>query len=569
MRRCQTARWPLRSFRPLRPLYTTTPIFYVNANPHLGHLYSMLLADTRTRWEKLTPGAATFFTTGTDEHGLKVQAVAEAQGVAPQALVDRVSQNFKRLADDMQIDYDRFIRTTDADHVQAVQEFWRQMQQRGLLYRGTHAGWYSVSDETFYPEQQIERRADGRMVSRETGAEVVHQTETNWFFRLGQFRLQLIAHLEAHPHFVLPRSRQDALLQELRAAELDDLSVLRPSLRLQWGIEVPGDALQRVYVWFDALVNYITSVGWPQQPLAGGDGAHATTRGGWPATHVIGKDIMRFHCVYWPIFLLAAELPPPRQVVVHSHWLSHGVKMSKSLGNVVDPVATAHYYGRDALRFFLMEYLNIDADCNYREDQFHFAREKLIGKYANLATRCGGTAFSVLEAVRLAHAGAFAAVDGAIERHALATDVAALLALRDRLVTEANAAFAAMSTSFACFNQQQAIGTWWRVVEAANEFFQLAQPWLYKEPLLLPQHALLRHYFIYLAADATRIASILISPVIPLLAGQILDRLAVHPQHRDARFCRIGADPHYGTGTNDAGHKVPIQRVPMRQDSSL
>lgn len=354
-------------FNSSKPVYITTPIFYVNANPHLGHLYSMLLCDTRNRWEKLKPNAKTFFTTGTDEHGLKIQAVAEQQRIHPKDLTDKVSQNFKKLANDLDIDYDRFIRTTDDDHIKAVQFFWNLMMEKGFLYTGSHSGWYSISDETFYPETQIEEIPGGKWRSKETKNEVIFQEETNYFFKLSQFQDQLVEFMEANPDFIIPRSKYLTLLKELKETKLEDLSVSRPSSRLSWGIEVPNDPSQKIYVWFDALINYITSCGYPKM------------NDFWPATHVVGKDIIRFHCVYWPIFLMAAGIDVPKQVVVHSHWLSDGFKMSKSLGNVVDPHSTAEYYGKDSLRFFLMEYSNIESDCNYREDQFHFTREKLLG----------------------------------------------------------------------------------------------------------------------------------------------------------------------------------------------
>ncbi|CAH2353919.1 methionine--tRNA ligase, mitochondrial [[Candida] railenensis] len=557
-------------FSSTKPFYTTTPIFYVNANPHLGHLYSSLLCDTRNRWEKLKPGAKTFFTTGTDEHGLKIQAVAEAQGIHPKELTDRVSENFKKLATDLNIEYDRFIRTTDPDHVSAVQYYWNTMQEKGLLYQGLHSGWYSISDETFYPESQIEEH-DGKMISKETRNVVVFQEETNYFFRLSNFQEQLIEYLESNSDFIIPHSRYLSLLNELKENKLEDLSVSRPSSRLTWGIEVPNDETQKVYVWFDALINYITSCGYPSDAFF--SGATADGANPWPGTHVIGKDIIRFHCIYWPIFLMAANIAVPKQVVVHSHWLSDGFKMSKSLGNVVDPQSTADYYGKDPLRFFLMEYSNLENDCNYREEQFHFTREKLIGKYANLITRCGGNAFNIVESLKDYESGEYKNIDGLLDSRALNSEVPEIKQIRDNLVLLTNSLFETMDKKMEQFDQQRAISEWWNIVESANQLFQLGQPWLYAKELKNEQisperkkaYTTLRNYYTFIAAEVSRVSSILISPIIPELSNQILDRLNVDKSRRNAAFCKIGSDLTYGLGANDKSHKVPISRVPMRE----
>lgn len=561
-----------------KPFYITTPIFYVNAKPHLGHLYSMLLCDTRSRWEKLNPRQSSFLLTGTDEHGLKIQEVAAKQGIDCKVLVDRVSENFKNLAQILNIDYNRFMRTTDADHLETVKFFWKLMEEKGLIYEGSHSGWYSVSDETFYPETQIEEvidKATGKTkkISKETKNEVIYQDEINYFFKLSHFQQDLIDFLLQNPDFVRPASKYTELLNELTESKLPDLSISRPSSRLKWAVEVPNDESQKIYVWFDALLNYVTAIGFP------GDFKHennqfiAPASNPWPATHVVGKDIIRFHCIYWPIFLMAAGMPLPKQVIVHSHWLSEGFKMSKSLGNVVDPIETYEYYGEDALRFFLTENSNINSDCNYSEKAFHDTRETLIGKYANLITRAGGAAFNIEESVSFQAEGRFINIDKVLETSILnPKDKQEIFKLRDELITSLNALYATMNEHMTQFDHMKAIQDWWTPIEKANQLFQLGQPWIYTKALKneeLSEDALrdlktIQLYYIFLAAETSRITSILIQPVIPSLSSTILDRLHVSPEKRTSDQSIVGADTEYGAGANSKTHKIPIQRVPIR-----
>jgi len=550
-----------------KPFYVTSPIFYVNAKPHLGHLYSMALCDIRSRWEKLDSTKQAYFLTGTDEHGLKIQAVAEAKGVSPKVLVDDVSQNFKVLAEKLNIKYDRFIRTTDPDHVETVKYFWKLMESKGLIYQGSHSGWYSVSDETFYPETQIEE-VDGRMISKETKNEVVYQDEVNYFFKLSHFQQQLIDHLENNPEFIIPKVKYNELLRELKEAPLQDLSVSRPSSRLTWGIEVPNDPSQKIYVWFDALLNYISAAGFPFPRDDKTQAFITPAENIWPATHVIGKDIIRFHCIYWPIFLMAGDIELPRQVVVHSHWLSEGFKMSKSIGNVVDPIETYEYYGQDALRFFLAEYSNIENDCNFSEQSFVDSRDNLIGKYANLMTRCGGKAFNIKQSVDLYNNGEFTNIEELITE---VKNAEKIIEIKNKLINSLNSLHGKMDDKLVEFNHMKAIHEWWAVTEQANLMFQASEPWTYTKLIKSETDAetkqmyqQLQSYYVFLASESCRILSILIQPVIPKLAGQILDRLDVLPEHRTIQYARVGADKRYGTNANNKSHPIPIVRVPIR-----
>lgn len=521
----------------------------------------MLLADTRNRWEKLKPEQKTYFLTGTDEHGLKIQNVAEKEGIEPKELVDRVSQNFVELAGKFDIKYDRFMRTTDADHIDAVKHFWQVAMDKGLLYKGSHQGWYSVSDEAFYPETQIHDIVDPKTgqtkkVSIETNNEVVYHEEENYFFKLSAFQDKLISFLEQNPLFVIPQKKQVEVLAELRLEPLSDLSVSRPSSRLKWGIEVPNDDSQKIYVWLDALINYITAAGYPTK---------APEDLVWPATHVVGKDIMRFHCIYWPIFLMACGLELPTLVIVHSHWLSEGVKMSKSLGNVVDPMQLADVYDAEPLRFYLMEQSNLGVDCKFSEDALLNHRSVVINKWANLVSRIGGAKFDIEESVKDNKNGAFSNPE-LIEMSPEESTI------RDKLVTSSNTLFAEMDANMIEFGHMRALQRWWETVELANNFFQECQPWLYKKQIdaaeseeVKQQLAIKRSYIIFLTSEAARIASTCLVPFMPNTANAFLDRLAVPTTARSSEFTIIGTVASYGEGANSSKHK-PLMRKVEAQD---
>ena len=561
---------------PPKTRYITTPIFYVNARPHLGHLYSLLLADTRNRWEILKKYNKTYFLTGTDDHGLKVQEAAEKEGLLPKQLTDRESTNFKILAQKFNIDYDRFIRTTDEDHIKTVQYFWNIIRDKGLIYRGSHKGWYATSDEAFYPENQIEEVVDPvtkrtKMISKETKNEVSLQEEINYFFKLSQFRTHLIEYFEKNEDFIIPRQKYREMLNELKSGELNDLSISRPTTRLHWGIDVPGDPSQKIYVWFDALINYLTACGFPEKFISS-EGTKSKDNTMWPATHVIGKDIMRFHCVYWPTFLMAVDVELPKQIVVHSHWLSDGFKMSKSLGNVVDPIDVMDYYGEDCLRFFLLEHSNIESDCNYSEKDLYFTRENLIGKYANLLSRCGSPSFSISDSIKYYADGEFTDVDAKILTESLDKENAGtLLSHRDKLIMETERLYESMDFYIKRFDHMAAIQSWWRTIETANQFLQLSQPWLYTKAIKnnsdhekVLSYKCLQNYYVFLSSEVSRICSILILPIMPSLATKLLDRLAVSQNSRSFPFAVIGSDLSYGVTSNSRAHKLPIERVPMR-----
>lgn len=518
-----------------KPFYITTPIFYVNAAPHLGHLYSMVLCDVRNRWERLNERTS-YFTTGTDEHGLKVQAAAEKKGMPLKEFVDSLVPSFKALASAAHVSCDRFIRTTDSDHVAAVNWFWKTVQEKGYIYEGQHSGWYSVSDETFYPESQIQKLGD-KMVSIETRTEVTFQSEKNYFFKLSAFYEDLLAHLKKNPTFILPSSKQAALMTELtNNGKLEDLSISRPSLRLKWGIPVPGDSTQTIYVWFDALVNYLTSSGYPWK-----DSANTV----WPATHLIGKDIVRFHGIFWPCFLMAADIELPQQLVVHGHWLCEGTKMSKSLGNVVDPIAMIERYGADPVRLFLCENSVLEGDGDFSEKLLYYSRNNVVGKLANLIMRCCGPKFNVKRATEKSQ-------NGSLGHEVLDSfENPELTKLYDFLVQSTNECVTKVGTYMDKYEMVKVTETIWNLVDNANLLVQMGEPWRRDEDQ--------QDIIIHAALEAARVASILLTPIMPELSQKLLDRFAVAPDYRVARYAKFGGVV-YGDGANRKGD-APMKRI--------
>jgi methionyl-tRNA synthetase len=362
----------------------------------------MVLTDILKRWQVLK-GKKAILCTGTDEHGMKIQQAAARADTPSQAFCDKNAETFKRLAKQVGMANDHFVRTTDADHKEAVQYFWYMLKERGYIYESKHEGWYCVSDETYYPESTIEKRLDpftGRtfMASQETGKEVEWTSERNYHLRLEFYR--------SNPEFVVPATRMNNIVQQVSEG-LQDLSVSRPVERLTWGITVPDDESHTIYVWLDALINYITKAGYPWAP--GNE-----SKLGWPAdVQVIGKDIIRFHCIYWPAFLMALDIPLPKQILIHSHWTLGRQKMSKSTGNVVNPFFAIERFGADVMRFYLAHNGGITDDADY-ENRYVVERYKksLGGGLGNLVSRImRPKVWSVRDAVKAANAGQLGKVD--------------------------------------------------------------------------------------------------------------------------------------------------------------
>lgn len=352
--------------------YITTPIYYVNDKPHIGHAYTSVACDVLARFKRLD-GYNVKFLTGTDEHGQKVEKSAQAAGVSPQDFVDKVSQQFRDLTGLMNISNDDFIRTTDARHVKSAQALWQRMQERGHITLGSYAGWYAVRDEAYYQESEL---VNGKAP---TGAEVEWVEEPSYFFNLSQWQDKLLELYERNHAFILPLSRRNEVISFVKGG-LKDLSISRTTFK--WGIPVPGDEKHIMYVWLDALANYLSAVGYPDETAE-------QYKNFWPPSlHMVGKDILRFHAVYWPAFLMAADLPLPERIFAHGWWTVEGEKMSKSLGNVVAPAELVEEFGLDQTRYFLMREVPFGNDGNFsRERMMVVVNSELANNIGNLVQR--------------------------------------------------------------------------------------------------------------------------------------------------------------------------------------
>jgi methionyl-tRNA synthetase len=345
--------------------YITTPIYYVNDVPHIGHAYTTIAADTLARYHRLA-GDAVFFLTGTDEHGQKVEKAATERGLSPKAHADSMSKNFHALWKKLEITNDAFIRTTDREHIAVVQELLQMLYDKGEIERRTYEGWYCTPDERFWTEKEI---VEGKCP--DCGRPVDRISEDNYFFLMSKYQQRLVAHIDGNPSYIRPESRRNEVLGFLKSQTLGDLCISRPKARLSWGIELPFDRDFVTYVWFDALVNYLSATRYLSPPLSGSTSPSAREKFWWPADHhLVGKDILTTHSVYWSTMLMALGLPLPRNIFAHGWWTKDGKKMSKSLGNVIDPNAVVETYGADAFRYFVLREVPFGLDGDYSTETF-------------------------------------------------------------------------------------------------------------------------------------------------------------------------------------------------------
>ena len=492
--------------------YITTPIYYVNDVPHIGHAYTSLACDVLARFKRLD-GYEVKLLTGTDEHGQKVEKSAAEAGQSPVDFCDQVSAHFRDLAVAMNFSNDDFVRTTEERHIEACQELWRRLDANGEIYLDKYAGWYSVRDEAFYAESELEKDEKGDLKAP-SGASVEWVEEPSYFFRLSNWSDRLLEFYAQMPERVLPKSRSNEVKSFVEGG-LRDLSISRTSF--SWGVPVPGDDDHIMYVWIDALSNYLTGAGFP-------DTESNDFKTFWPAdVNMVGKDILRFHAVYWPAFLMAAGLEPPKRIFAHGWWTSEGQKISKSLGNVIDPFHLIEEYGLDPVRYFLMREVPFGNDGDFSRSAFvRRVNGDLANDLGNLAQRvlsmiaknCGGTA---------------------PEPGVLQDDEKTLLNAIEGLLEENRAHL-----------ERQAIHAMleaiWRQVAAVNGYFSAAEPWALKNTDPGRMGSVL-----WVAAEAVRRLAILIQPVMPDSMAKLLDQLAVPEDQRS--FDDLGAGGSLQPGT--------------------
>ena len=480
-----------------KTFYITTPIYYVNDSPHIGHASTTLACDVLARFKRLD-GYRVMFLTGTDEHGQKVEKSAQVAGMDPQAFTDKVSQNFRDLGRVMNYTNDDFIRTTEPRHIRACQAIWNKLIAAGDIYLGNYEGWYSVRDEAFYSEGELTKTPDGRRIAP-SGAEVEWVKEPSYFFRLSAWQQRLLDFYKANPDFIAPDSRRNEVTSFVSGG-LQDLSVSRTSFK--WGVPVPGDDAHIMYVWLDALTNYITAVGYP-------DTESENYRAFWPADlHMVGKDILRFHAVYWPAFLMAAGLAPPKRVFAHGWWTNEGQKISKSVGNVIDPLQLVETYGLDPVRYFLLREVPFGNDGD-------FSHRAMINRLnGDLANDLGNLAQRVLSmiakncAATVPDHGAFDDAD----RDMLGSAAALLAKVRRDMDRQAF---------------HEALDSIWSVVRAANGYVDRQAPWALRKTDPARMGTVL-----YVLAETLRYLGLIVQPVMPGAAGRLLDQLAVAAEAR-------------------------------------
>ena len=482
---------------PSQTYYITTAISYPNGKPHIGHAYELIATDALARFQR-HDGKDVFFLTGTDEHGIKMYQTARKEGVSTRELADRNAAEFKRMAEALGASNDDFIRTTEERHYRSSQAIWKAMADNGDIYKGGYAGWYSVRDEAYYDEGEVELRDDGVRYGPQ-GTPVEWVEEESSFFRLSAYGDRLLKLYEEHPDFIGPAERRNEIVSFVKSG-LKDLSISRTTF--DWGIPVPGDEKHVMYVWVDALTNYITGVGYPDE--------NTDLWRFWPADlHVIGKDITRFHTIYWPAFLMSAGIELPKRVFGHGFVFNRGEKMSKSVGNVIDPFALVDHYGLDQVRYFLLREVPFGQDGNYSHDAIvNRTNADLANDLGNLAQRslsmiaknCGGV---------VPQKGALLDVD------------TAMLAMADEALATARKAMGVQAI-------HQALAAVFAVVAEANRYFAGQEPWALRKTDPARMETVL-----WTTAETVRRVAILCQPYVPGSAAKLLDLLAVPGDRRD------------------------------------
>lgn len=493
--------------------YITTPIFYPNGVPHIGHAYTAMACDALARFHRLD-NKDVFFLTGTDEHGLKMQQTAEKEGITALELATKNADIFRDLWSALNISNDDFIRTTEKRHHDSVQELWKRIAgaNNGDIYLDKYSGWYSVRQEGYFDEKETTVGDDG--IRREPlGSPVEWVEEESYFFRLSAYGDKLLAHIEANPDFIAPPERKNEVVSFIKSG-LRDISVSRATF--DWGVKVPGDDKHVMYVWLDALTNYITGAGFPNED---GEKWHY-----WPCdVHMIGKDIVRFHAVYWPAFLLSAGIELPKRIFAHGFLFNKGEKMSKSVGNVVDPFEMAKEYGVDAMRYYFLREVSFGQDGSYSHEAIvNRINADLANDLGNLAQRSLSMVAKHCEA-KVPQPGAFSDEDKV------------MLVATDGLLAEARTAMDKQA-------MHQMLAAVWKVVADTNRYFAAQEPWALRKTDPERMATVL-----YVTAEIVRQVAILAQPVMPEATAKLLDLLGVDEEHRD--FANLGEEGRLVPGT--------------------
>ncbi|WP_395696545.1 methionine--tRNA ligase [Methylocella sp.] len=491
---------------PAPTFYLTTAIPYANGAPHIGHAYERIASDAITRFKRLD-GYDTLFVTGMDEHGQKMQQTAAREGLTPQALADRTAAQFAAMGEKLDAPADDVVRTTQKRHYAAAQEIWRRMEEAGDIYLSKYPGWYSVRDEAFFDESELTEGPDGRRLAP-TGAPVEWVEEESYYFRLSAYQERLLALYRDNPGFVTPEKYRNEIVAFVERG-LTDLSISRSTF--DWGVPVPGDPKHVMYVWVDALTNYITATGFPDDD--------APRKKFWPAdAHVIGKDITRFHAVYWPAFLMSAGLPTPKQIVVHGFLFNRGEKMSKSVGNVIDPMALADHYGVDQFRYFLLREVPFGQDGNY-------SHEAIVNRVnADLANDLGNLAQRSLSMLAKNCGGVLPTAP-------------ALTQADEALLEQARGILPKARAFMADFALHLILAEIWKVVGDANRYFAAEEPWTKRKTDPARMEAVL-----FVTAEVLRHVAIATQPFMPGSTARLLDLLGVPAGARsfaDAQKARL------------------------------
>ncbi|MCX8117434.1 MAG: methionine--tRNA ligase [Desulfobacterota bacterium] len=512
------------------PFYITTPIYYVNDVPHIGHAYTTVAADILARFKRLE-GYRAFFLTGTDEHGQKVEKAAQERGVEPQVHCDEMVQRFQALWKRFNISNNEFIRTTEARHIKVVQKILQELYDRGEIYQDNYEGWYCVPCERFWTEKDL---SDGRCP--DCLREVSALSEKNYFFRMSKYRSWLVEHIEKHERFILPPSRRNEILGFLQSP-LEDLCISRPKKRLKWGIEIPFDRDYVTYVWFDALINYVSGLGYGSE--------NSPFSEFWPeAIHLIGKDILTTHTVYWPTMLKAIGLPPPKMVFAHGWWTVEGKKMSKSLQNVVEPNRLIDTYGVDAVRYFLMREVSFGMDGDFSHAAMvHRINSDLANDLGNLFSR----------SLSMVHR----YFDGLVPTPSEPQEIDA------RLEGVAKRVVAQLPELMDDLAFNKALVAIWEMVSASNKYVDETAPWsLAKEEKHRPRLATVLYHLL----ESLRLLSLLIAPFMPTTGEKMWGQLGLGGSLWEERLDEQGV-----WGRLKPGGKVakPIPLFPRIDPSKL